>query len=74
MGSGDAYDVFLSYAHSDGAAAADLNGWLSAQGLSTFLVEVARDVNPAPADGAGVGSTGIVKTCERIRRDSTGTA
>jgi hypothetical protein len=37
MGSGDAYDVFLSYAHSDGDAAADLNGWLSAQGLSTFF-------------------------------------
>jgi energy-coupling factor transporter ATP-binding protein EcfA2 len=37
MGSGDAYDVFLSYAHSDGAAAAELNGWLIAQGLSTFF-------------------------------------
>ena len=37
MGSGDAYDVFLSYAHSDGDAAADLNGWLTAQGLSTFF-------------------------------------
>jgi hypothetical protein len=37
LGSGDAHDVFLSYAHSDGAAAAELNGWLSAQGLSTFF-------------------------------------
>jgi hypothetical protein len=36
-GSGDAYDVFLSYAHSDGAAAAELNGWLTAQGLPTFF-------------------------------------
>jgi energy-coupling factor transporter ATP-binding protein EcfA2 len=37
MGSGGGYDVFLSYAHSDGTAAAELNGWLSAQGLSTFF-------------------------------------
>ena len=37
MGSGDDYDVFVSYARSDGAAAAELNGWLSAQGLSTFF-------------------------------------
>ena len=37
MGSGGAYDVFLSYAHSDGAAAAELNGWLSGHGLSTFF-------------------------------------
>jgi energy-coupling factor transporter ATP-binding protein EcfA2 len=36
MGSG-AYDVFLSYAHSDGAAAAELNGWLKEQKLSTFF-------------------------------------
>ena len=31
------YDVFVSYARSDGAAAAELNGWLCAQGLSTFF-------------------------------------
>jgi hypothetical protein len=37
MGSGDAYDVFISYARSDEAAAADLNGWLSDQGLRTFF-------------------------------------
>ncbi|MBV8107315.1 MAG: TIR domain-containing protein [Hyphomicrobiales bacterium] len=37
MGSGGDYDVFISYAHSDGAAAADLSGWLSAQGLRTFF-------------------------------------
>ena len=36
MGSGG-YDVFLSYARSDGAAAAELNGWLNEQGLSTFF-------------------------------------
>jgi hypothetical protein len=28
MASDDAYDVFVSYARSDGAAAAGLNGWL----------------------------------------------
>src|SRR5208283_287551 len=37
MGSGGDYDVFLSYARSDGAAATELNGWLCAQGLSTFF-------------------------------------
>jgi WD40 repeat protein/energy-coupling factor transporter ATP-binding protein EcfA2 len=37
MASGDAYDVFISYAHSDGGAAGDLNGWLCAHGLSTFF-------------------------------------
>src|SRR5208282_4728587 len=37
MRSGDGYEVFMSYAHSDGAAAAELNGWLTAQGLSTFF-------------------------------------
>jgi energy-coupling factor transporter ATP-binding protein EcfA2 len=37
MGSGAAYDVFLSYARSDGAAAAELNGWLRAQDLRTFF-------------------------------------
>ena len=37
MGSGDAYDVFISYAHSDGSAAGELNGWLRAQGCSTFF-------------------------------------
>jgi TPR repeat protein len=36
MGSGE-YDVFLSYARSDGAAAGELNGWLCAQGLNTFF-------------------------------------
>jgi hypothetical protein len=37
MPSGDAYDVFISYAHSDGVAAADLNGWLKDQSLNTFF-------------------------------------
>src|SRR5271165_6297186 len=37
MASGDAFDVFVSYARSDGDAAAELNGWLCAQGLSTFF-------------------------------------
>src|SRR5271168_2457665 len=37
MASGDAYDVFVSYARSDEAAAGDLNGWLCAQGFSTFF-------------------------------------
>jgi hypothetical protein len=33
----DRFDVFLSYAHSDGAAAAELNRWLRAQGFRTFF-------------------------------------
>ena len=37
MGSDGDYDVFVSYARSDGAAAAELNGWLCEQGLSTFF-------------------------------------
>jgi energy-coupling factor transporter ATP-binding protein EcfA2 len=37
MGGGDSYDVFLSYANSDITDAAELNGWLNAQGLSTFF-------------------------------------
>jgi hypothetical protein len=35
MGKG-AYDVFVSYSGRDGAGAAELNGWLRSQGLSTF--------------------------------------
>ena len=34
---GDAYDVFVSYSRSDGPGAAELNGWLRSQGLSTFF-------------------------------------
>jgi hypothetical protein len=30
MGSGDVYDVFISYARSDGGAASELNVWLCA--------------------------------------------
>jgi WD40 repeat protein/energy-coupling factor transporter ATP-binding protein EcfA2 len=37
MASGDAYDVFISYARSDGDGAAELNGWLCAQGFTTFF-------------------------------------
>jgi hypothetical protein len=37
MASGDAYDVFISYARSDENPAAELNGWLSGQGLRTFF-------------------------------------
>jgi energy-coupling factor transporter ATP-binding protein EcfA2 len=37
MGSDNAYDVFLSYARDDTRAAAELNGWLRAQGLTTFF-------------------------------------
>ena len=37
MASGDAYDVFVSYARSDEAVAGELNGWLCAQGFRTFF-------------------------------------
>ena len=37
MGRDVSFDVFLSYARSDGAAAAELNGWLRAQGFHTFF-------------------------------------
>jgi hypothetical protein len=37
MASGDAYDVFVSYARSDEADAAELNGLLCAQGFRTFF-------------------------------------
>jgi energy-coupling factor transporter ATP-binding protein EcfA2 len=37
MASGDSYDAFISYAHNDGGAAGELNGWLCAQGLATFF-------------------------------------
>jgi ABC-type multidrug transport system fused ATPase/permease subunit len=36
MGGDASYDVFFSYSRSDEAGAADLNGWLRSQGLSTF--------------------------------------
>ncbi len=37
MADGGAYDVFISYARSDGDAAAELNGWLRANGFTTFF-------------------------------------
>jgi TIR domain len=37
MGGDDRFDVFLSYARSDGRPAAELNDWLRAQGLRTFF-------------------------------------
>lgn len=37
MGRDDRYDVFLSYAHSDGSVAAELNNWLRGQSISTFF-------------------------------------
>jgi energy-coupling factor transporter ATP-binding protein EcfA2 len=37
MGGNNRFDVFLSYARSDGAAAAELNHWLRTQGLRTFF-------------------------------------
>jgi KaiC/GvpD/RAD55 family RecA-like ATPase len=36
MGGGN-YDVFISYARSDGAGATELNAWLRDQGLATFF-------------------------------------
>jgi hypothetical protein len=37
VGRHDGFDVFLSYARSDGAAAKELNSWLCAHGLRTFF-------------------------------------
>lgn len=37
MGGNNSFDVFLSYARGDGAVAAELNGWLCAQGFRTFF-------------------------------------
>jgi len=37
MGGDARFDVFLSYARSDGVAAAELNRWLSTQGVRTFF-------------------------------------
>jgi hypothetical protein len=37
MASSEAYDVFLNYGRGDEAAAAELNAWLLAQGLTTFF-------------------------------------
>jgi hypothetical protein len=46
MASGDAYDVFVSYARSDSAVAADLNSWLRAQRLTTFFDRSALRAGP----------------------------
>jgi hypothetical protein len=35
MGSGNIYDVFVSYSRKDEAVAAELNGWMRARGLRT---------------------------------------
>lgn len=40
MESDGVYDVFVGYSRSDEAAAAELNGWLRAQGLRTFIYEL----------------------------------
>jgi hypothetical protein len=37
VGREDGFDVFLSYARSDGAVAAELNGWLRDHGLRIFF-------------------------------------
>src|ERR1700751_1224270 len=37
MARDDGFDVFLTYARSDGGAAAELNDWLRARGLRTFF-------------------------------------
>ena len=38
------FDVFVSYARSDEAAAEELNGWLCAEGFSSLLKKVFRVV------------------------------
>ena len=62
MGSGAAYDVFLSYARSDGAVAAELNGWLRAQGLRTFFDrnELRPGLRWVPALEDAIGRSGAV--------------
>jgi hypothetical protein len=37
VAAGDGSDAFISYAHSDEVAAAELNGWLCAQSFSTVF-------------------------------------
>src|SRR5271170_1031559 len=61
MGSGE-YDVFLSYARSDGAAAGELNGWLGAQGINTFFdrKELSPGLRWVPALEDAIGRAGAV--------------
>ena len=58
----DGFDVFLSYARSDGAAAAELNGWFRANGLRTFFdrIELRPGLRWIPALEDAIGRSDAV--------------
>jgi energy-coupling factor transporter ATP-binding protein EcfA2 len=62
MGRDGGFDVFLSYARSDGAAAAELNGWLRGQDLRTFFdrSELRPGLRWIPALEDAIGRSGAV--------------
>src|SRR5262249_17639532 len=62
MGQDVSFDVFLSYARSDGAAAAELNGWLRAQGFHTFFdrSELSPGLRWIPATEEAIGRSNAV--------------
>ena len=71
MASGGAYDVFISYAHSDGDSAAELNGWLCDQGLATFFdrSELRPGLRWVPALEDAIGRARAVDDPRRPARD-----
>jgi hypothetical protein len=63
MASGDGSDVFVSYARSDGDAAAELNGWLVGQKFSTFFDRYAlRRLRWVPALEEAIGRSKAAAT------------
>jgi energy-coupling factor transporter ATP-binding protein EcfA2 len=62
MRADNGFDVFLSYAHRDEVEAAELNGWLRAQGLRTFFKrsELRPGLRWLPALEDAIGRSGAV--------------